>query len=625
MNAIGGIHSLDGGLVEREVVGRMNGAAQLLLSLRRSCWFGGAVGLACAAAEAGDRAAGAALVGGDGRRLALVFDGRLDNRKDLIARLSGLGAGPDSRDAELTLAAYDAWGDECASRLIGDFAFGLWDLARRRLLCVRDPLGVRPLYLHVGRERICFASQLRQVLAALRQAPAFDLEYVADRLAHGVDRADADCTPYRGVRRLKPGHRLIAENGQVRFERYWEWRAPSEASGRPHREHVDEFRETFLEAVESRMRGSGRLWSDLSGGLDSSSIVSVAARRPSASRLRTVSVVFDESTLSDEREWFGSLAGNGDTEPHYIDGDAHYPLSRLPEAVEYWEEPHAAAAFFAVHEQYGRLLSGPGVPVLLTGIGAEAVVMSKRQVPVHLADLLRRGRVAPLRRELDHWQRVLKMPLSNLAWWYCLRPLVRRRLVSYDWVSETHDWIEGAFARRWDLKARAANAGMPKLCRGIADQWHVEAIGRITGFLLRGYLEKACDIRYPFLHRPLVELALATPWSLKAVPGEPKALLRRAMRGVLPETLRQRTQNASTGHAVYTGVRKAWPALERIVATSMLVDLGIVNRKRLRNALHLARQGHAFHLGGLLSTLTLDAWLQHAAHKGGAKWLSSAA
>lgn len=94
------------------------------------------------------------------------------------------------------------------------------------------------------------------------------------------------------------------------------------------------------------------------------------------------------------------------------------------------------------------------------------------------------------------------------------------------------------------------------------------------------------------------------------------------MEGVLPEEVRRRTQNASTGHAAYTGLRREWPVLERIVASSMLADLGAVDRERLRNALHLARQGHAFDLGGLLSTLTLDAWLQHAARKGDSAWLS---
>ena len=572
------------------------------------------MGFACASAQPENCFVSTGQVKKDSGRFSIVFDGRLDNRKELIGELCRHGVGTDSRDVELTLAAYKAWGDHCASKLIGDFGFGLWDDARRRLLCVRDPLGVRPLYFLVRRGLLCFATQLRQVLAAVRETPGFEWEFIADRLAHGVDRADADCTPYRGVRRLKPGHCLTADCGRVRIKRYWEWRVRGDQAPRHHREYLDQFQETFVEAVASRMRGAGTVWSDLSGGLDSSSIVSVAAQRQRL-RLATVSVVFGMSTLSDEREWAGAVAEAHGVRQHYIDGDLHHPLSRLREAVGYWEEPHAAAAFFGVHQQYGRLLAGADVPILLTGIGAEAVVMSKRQLPVYLADLLRLGKFVQLWRELNQWQRVRKIPLGNLAWRYCLRPLVSRSLVSHDRIPETHAWIDCSFARRWDFTARARYAGMPSTCSGVADQWQVEAIGRITGFLLRGYLEKACDLRYPFLHRPLVELALETPWSLKAVPGEPKALLRRAMVGLLPEEIRRRTQNASTDHAVYTGLRKEWPALEQLVASSMLVELGVVNRERLHNALHLARQGHAFNLGGLLSTLTLDAWLQNAAHK----------
>ena len=625
MDAIGGVYRLDDGPVDRTMISRIDNAAQLLVPCLRSSWIGGSIGLVGRSAEVdGARPARSGPLHDDGGRCTVVFDGRLDNRKDLISELSRYGACSRSNDAELTLAAYEAWGDDCASKLIGDFGFGLWDSVRRRLLCARDPLGVRPLYVQVQHDMACFATQLRQLLAAVPQTPSFDLEFVADRLAHGVDRADAECTPYKGISRLKPGHRLIAENGRVRTERYWTWRTPEPVSDRDQQYYIDRFRETFLEAVDSRMRGAGVVWSDLSGGLDSSSIVSVAAR-DGRCRLPAVSVVFEESTFSDERRWSAAVAEAHDVVQHYIDGDTHHAFSRLREAVEYWEEPHAAVAFLAVHRAYQRLIGTRGVPILLTGIGAEAVVMSKNQVPVHLADLLRRGQLGKMWHELDRWQRALKIPLGNLALRYCVRPLLSRPLVSYGHSPRIHDWIARPFARRWDLWERAIEGSVPSEQRGVADKWHVEIIGRITGFLLRGYLEKACDIRYPFLHRPLVELALATPWSLKAAPGEPKALLRRAMRGVLTEEVRRRTQDASTGHAVFTGLRKEWPVLEQVVASSMLVDLGIVDRDRLYDALHLARQGHAMDLPGLLTTLTLDAWMQYAAKKEECTWLDSAA
>ena len=613
LRVIAGLRRLDGGPVGRPDVARMNGAARLVVASRGTHWLGDSVGLACTTAPV-RIAAGPAVAPSsrDARaRCVLVFDGRIDNRRELIAALSGGGVDASTDDAGLTLAAYRAWGNACPARLIGDFAFGLWDEGARRLLCARDPLGVRPLYVLVREDVVAFATQLGQLRAICPQTPPLDMEYVAERLALGVDRPNSGRTPYRGLSRLEPGHRLVAEGGRVRIERYWDWRA----RGGVHRsddDHVNEFLDTFSEAVASRMSGSDPVWADLSGGLDSSSITSVAARLRGRPKLSPITVVFGESTLSDEREWAEEVQRALALGRHDIDGDVHHPFSRFAEAVRHWEEPHGAAVFFGVHERYARLMAGRGVPVLLSGIGAEAVVLSKHQEPVHLADLLRRGRLTRLWRELDKWQRALKMPLSTLAFGYALRPLMGRAGVSFGWTPGGHDWIAGSFARTWSLRDRARSGNMPRTGRGAADQWHVERIGWITGFLLRGYLEKACDIRYPFLHRPLVELALATPWSLKAVPGEPKAILRRAMKGILPERVRRRTRNASTGHAAYNGLRKEWPVLERVVDSSVLVELGAVDRERLRTALHAARQGHAPDLGGLLSTLALDAWLQHA-------------
>lgn len=616
LRVIAGVRTLDGRPVARRDVVGMNEAARLAVSSRGSHWVGGSVGLGCTTAPA--RLAVGPTVAPPSRealgRCVLVFDGRIDNRRELIAELSGGGVDAGTDDAGLTLAAYRAWGVACPSRLIGDFAFGLWDEGARRLLCARDPLGVRPLYVLVREDVVGFATQLRQLRALRGQTPPLDMEYVAERLALGVDRPNSGRTPFRGLSRLEPGHRLVAESGGVRVERYWEWRAAGGCVHGSEEDHVEEFHSTLCEAVSSRTSGSDPVWADLSGGLDSSSITSVACRLRGRPRLSAITVVFGESTLSDEREWAAEVQRDLEIERHDIDGDVHHPFSRLAEAVQHWEEPHGAAVFFGVHERYARLMEGGGVPVLLSGIAAEAVVLSKHQEPVHLADLLRGCRLMQLWRELNRWQRALKMPLSSLGLRYALGPLMGRARISYGWTPGGHDWIEPSFARTWSLHDRARSTNLPRTGRGVADQWHVERIGWITGFLLRGYLEKACDIRYPFLHRPLVELALGMPWSLKAVPGEPKAILRRAMRGILPERVRCRTQNASTGHAAYNGLRKEWPVLEQIVDSSVLVELGAVDRERLRTALHMARQGHAPDLGGLLSTLTLDAWLQHAFH-----------
>ena len=192
LRMIGGIHTLGGRPVEPRAIVRMNEAARILVSSRRSHWLGDSVGLACTTSPA--EVAACPTVARSSRNgrapCVLVFDGRIDNRQALIEELSGQGVDASSEDAGLILAAYRAWGDACPSRLIGDFAFGLWDDGARRLLCARDPLGVRPLYVLVRDDLVGFATQLGQLLAICPRTPPLDMEYVADRLALGVESSE---------------------------------------------------------------------------------------------------------------------------------------------------------------------------------------------------------------------------------------------------------------------------------------------------------------------------------------------------------------------------------------------------------------------------------------------------
>ena len=263
LRTICGIQALDRGRIEPGVVVRLNAAAKFLVASRRSHWTKDSVGLACTEAPAG--AVGSVGIQSsecDGGRRVLVFDGRVDNRHELLADLHGRGVDASADDGELILTAYEEWGDACVARLVGDFAFGLWDDRAGRLLCARDPLGVRPLYVLMRDDRICFATQLRQLLAICPGAAHVDLEYVADRLALGVDRPNGGLTPYRGL--SAPGAWPSTHRGQRRAsgssgtgigpER--DGCSPVDA-GHGEEEYVERFLHTFHDAVACRMSGAG--------------------------------------------------------------------------------------------------------------------------------------------------------------------------------------------------------------------------------------------------------------------------------------------------------------------------------------------------------------------------------
>ncbi|HEY4597505.1 MAG TPA: asparagine synthase-related protein, partial [Thermoanaerobaculia bacterium] len=207
----------------------------------------------------------------------VLLDGRLDNRPELIARLSP-AKGLEASDAEILLAAYLEWGDACVDRLLGDFAFAIWDAGRRRLLCAVDPLGIKPLhYAQVG-SLICFASDAVQVLRHPAVPDGYNEVEIAAYLAGGCE--DPERSFFAAVHKLGPGRRLVVEKGGLRAERYWS-PAPEEIRYPRDEDYVDRFRELLQRAVTDRMRGAGSFVGiAMSGGLDSTSVAALAQRAP---------------------------------------------------------------------------------------------------------------------------------------------------------------------------------------------------------------------------------------------------------------------------------------------------------------------------------------------------------
>src|SRR5438067_10519116 len=168
----------------------------------------GSAGFAVTCRGDGDTSA---VASSDDGSCSAVFDGIIDNREELLCDLGIADAGIS--DPELLLRCHEAWGADCARRIIGDFGFAVWDGRRRQLLVVRDPLGVRPLYYTRHGSTLLFATQIHQLFAYNATTSDVDPEYFADYLVSGLGVREA--TPYRDVKRLRPAHMLIASDGEV--------------------------------------------------------------------------------------------------------------------------------------------------------------------------------------------------------------------------------------------------------------------------------------------------------------------------------------------------------------------------------------------------------------------------
>ncbi|MBI4638605.1 MAG: asparagine synthase (glutamine-hydrolyzing) [Candidatus Rokubacteria bacterium] len=480
-----------------------------------------------------------------GRRL--VWDGRLDNRAGLVAALEADGDSlQEASEARLVLAAHRRWGAACAERLLGDFAFALWDPGARRLVCGRDRMGIRPFHYVWDGRTFTFASDVTSLLPALARAPEPDDEMLVAFLLREFREGDDGRTFFQGIHRLPPGHVLTLEGGRLTVERYWAIDPAREIRYATEQDYVDHFRGLFMEAVACRLRSDWPVGVSLSGGLDSAALVGAAERvyseRGEGSPPVDTFTLYADQPESDEREHARAVAGASGLKLHEIhvsDGD---PLDRLDDDLREAEGPIVGAIPPANDALCGAVRSA-GCRVLLSGEGGDQLLDEVG----YFADLLRT--LQPLRflreaRAFARWYgggfsefgrdaAVMLLPAVAKYWG---KRLLRRA---------PPPWVRKAVAREIGLAARLRqprhSLRFPSHCESdtylsIASPYYLLKLEVEERLAARFGIE----MRYPFLDSRLVEFVLAVPWERRTRDGERKRLLRTAMRGLVPEAVLER-------------------------------------------------------------------------------------
>jgi len=297
MSGIAGIIHLDRAPVEPALIQRMTDALAGRGPDAQGCWIDKHVGLGHRAFWTTPEAISERQPDADAvASLAITFDGRIDNRDELIRLLGAAGRPPrDDTDVEIVLRAYQCWGESCAVRLLGDFAFAIWDGRRGSLFCARDLFGTRPLYYHHRPGQIfAFASTPAALFAGAVLAKQLNEARIADYLVSELEGVDKTSTFYAGVLRLPPAHTLTIGPSGLSLKRYWQPQPGPELRLSSDKEYEEAFLEPFTAAVRCRLRGGEMVTSMLSGGLDSSSIVGVGRKLrldAGGAPLRTYSVI----------------------------------------------------------------------------------------------------------------------------------------------------------------------------------------------------------------------------------------------------------------------------------------------------------------------------------------------
>lgn len=598
-------------------------------------WREGAVGLGCAHRITTPEARHERLpLSSRSGVHVLTADLRLDNRPELLDALDlDRRADPALPDATLLLAAWERWGPACLPRLLGDFAFVLWDGREGRLHGARDAMGIKPLY-HAwsGAHGFAFASEVK----ALRTLPwvgdALDPSGVALHLLVPVVD-DPACTIFRDVRALPWGHRLEVDGRGVRTEAWWQPDPTRVHAPASDAEVEEEFRAVFLDAVRVRLRTDAPVAAMLSGGLDSSSIVSAAGwiRREAgvSDPLVTLSGVYDDVDASDEQPYLRAVLEAWPARSELLHADRLSPLADHDEVVALLDRPNPAPN---LHLSWGLFprAQAHGARVLLDGYDGDTVVSHGLGA---FAEYARRGRLVRLRRELSAWGtrngRPWKPTLRELLRYQTLGPrldatglpTLLRRLRGRGPVApipfgRDPDWapfLTPSFANELDpLRAP------PKRPVTSERDHHHRLLTRPLLFRTVELLDPLAarfglDLRLPYMDRRMVELCLSLPPEQKVRDGWTRSITRRALHGILPPAVETRVGKSDLGPGFFHAFKRfEFERLQTLVAD----DPGGVSRwvrtdwtTRARDAFLQGTSGE-LEVVRLWRTLTLGLWLE---------------
>jgi asparagine synthase (glutamine-hydrolysing) len=631
MSGIGGLIRLDGRPVEPA---ELDGLRQRLAWRgpdAAGIWHAGPAGLVHALFRTTPESLSEQqpLASEDGR-LVITADARLDNRAELCAALGRRDEGQP--DAALILAAYARWGEACAERLLGDFAFAIWEAAERRLFCARDALGVRPFFYHHGPGLFVFGSTLEAVARQPGVPRAVNEARTATYLAGGVDYVQ---TFYRDILRLPAAHSVTVEAGGARLCRYWDIHAPRETRLPSDAAYAEALRERLDEAVGAALRSATPVGVMLSGGLDSSAVTGLARRRLPAERLHTFSLLFDAAAASDEREYVQAVAAAGGVTHHDLPGDEASLVTRVEAFLAAYGEPYYHLAL-ALPARINDAARASGAGVVLSGDFGDAAVGHGYTLA---AELVRAGRWPRAAREVRlvaRGQGLHGRPLYNYVWsvllaqapdsarhaWRVWRN--RRRREQPGWAAGTI--INRDFARRVSAEhgLRDWLGNRPPFLHSTAEDSRFY-LGRATQQAeLFNQLAALTGVeaRHPFLHRRLAEFCLGLPGDQRLRDGWPRHIHRRALEGLVPEAVRWRRSKMNPIQSVSRALlERDRPELDRLLeaarAAGDWLDLSQLARDRAQLDAAAARgeHEHARHWpaqGRVARALHTGLWLKQA-------------
>jgi asparagine synthetase B (glutamine-hydrolysing) len=521
---------------------------------------------------------------------------RLDRRHLLIEAL-GDPRVRDADDATLVLSAIQRWGQDGAlPRLEGDYAFVYWDRRQRALSLVRDLFGVRRLHYALGPELVVFSTEIEGILAWPQVDPRPDEVAVLDMLLGRCQTTRR--TFFSAIRRVLPGHSISFRADRIDESR---WGTPPvpERTFTSFEEGAEGFRAAFEESVKDRLPGRGKVVCHLSGGLDSSAVAAVAATQLRAGGRREdllLATARFPGLQSDEGPAARELAQWIGLPLHEWDGRAP-EMSDLERPRRAW--PFGRSSIAGSRQGDLELAGRQGATVVLSGQGGNQVTFESG----YLQDALRvgmgpylRGLLDLLRHRIWRWERRHRASVLQEARSAVRGSILRLPPVPHDdpLLGGMPGWLGPRLRRAWfELQdearatARLAGPGTGSLMTDIVWTMTADDAGQVWTLEhedARG-VECGVEFRFPFLSRSLLAVVLSIPWHLRAPSSRDRSLMRRALRGAVPDPVLARDTFIAFNESNMRNAQQASGWIASLLSDGTWCSEGLVDREAVRSEL----------------------------------------
>jgi asparagine synthase (glutamine-hydrolysing) len=545
----------------------------------------------------------------------LMWDGRLDNRSDLLLLLKDY-LRDDLSNTALALAAYKRWGTSGFIHMIGDWSLVIQDDANQLTVLASDFAGVRPLYYAVKSGQVLYSSRLQSLVDATGISELDD-KYIGAFLLYG---GCPNHTPYKGIYSVPAGHAVSVSSTETKINRFWSLPIRDEICYQNRHRYEEHLRTLFREAVSVRLQKEAPVLAELSGGLDSSSVVSMAnhlmqSGAVPARSLTSVSYVWrnslDEPFIHEMESFCGIKGIHISTHDTPLIGETHVGNAQ-PESHQ------------PLRKSVASLSRQIGAKVLLTGQNGDLMMGNWFDDSLQLSASLRRFRIAQAWRDTLEWSKILRLPVYQILWQGLCASLPPALAPATAYAKK-----DGSYMRK-SMETSLVPSFIDRLglCESrnvFSDLWMQAPPERRKYFRsLSTTLElrtlqvpepwQHLDYTHPFAHRPLVEFLMTVPVEVLCGPSKPRRLMRSALSDLWPPKLRVRRSKGLFN----LPWQEALMPLAHVLLNAKklhLVERGFVDRTSVLPRLQRLSAGLDCNLDQIRYVILLELWLRRRMDK----------